>query len=1281
MGKFSGASSVQRAQEGQLLDLDLPTGPAVEAPAPAAEPAAPPPQGSLMDELRAAEPSPEAQADVETAVQEGIEPLAAEVERQSIPSLAERGAGGDRVDRWLRPPTPARSVSSQSPDGNLRSRAAAMAKAVETGAITPIISSRGTAGHAVKEAGGTGPEVAEAIATEKEGSLTAAIERAGAVVTSPTTGKPVPAPEYVQVASVVTENMIADLAYGEEVTGDPLGDAIGETITDKETGEVIPVTHAQGNARLGQQIHQEFQRMQGVKVPEKLPKQEAETVGGVFKDMWAANNPDLVTKAVDPKTNQLVYQLTAQGQTSMQQGAADRKRLFPKQHVRPAKTPLPTGQLPGDIGENVVKPVAGAVGKPKFGNIIKQAMTNLAQVPNVVDKQRAKLLFSTILPVLQSGDHSSWQAEINNFGPSKLQKFQAAAAQQTKRQQEAQSMGQDFDEDFYDPQANMDALTDKIAQEVQAIAKERNGANYLSYGVQAFNGRISPQQSFFDPTTSKAVRFVTRNAVPAIAKPGSRIEKNLRQMYAMMLVKGADAKLPNEREVALNGAAPKLEAWGDRLNAALEMSDADYDAISTAIEQGIALDDQAFPQVKPLNLDEEADAELIAAIESKGEDGPHFMDGLMDFANYTKAKRRGVPHNSYFNAYIDGKTNGLASNGIQMGHIGTAERTGVVRNNRKQLLDDGDIRDELKKIAIDSISDGWDGDTDGFESELNDVAEQVFGNRDLNKKTTMTFGYGKEIESFGKDIEETIALISEMKSGQLDPRNPPLSADPNAWTQEQKTEYLMWQRGKLKEESTYEGFNAEVLFHSSPQPNISTDGFQYRPVNVPNKGSSGKGPGIFTHGADTDASKYGNNVYAVIYNKKEHTYAGKEDTSANALDEIFVPQKGVEEITRIFPPSPDVIAKFIGETDANRASGPGDSFNTSLAAVDAKMSRAELAETLLTKYETSLREVLSDDALESRELMRSAAMLHAATNTLFSIKSYVGQDLNFGHDVSTGYDEAGKTTYRLYGEGVTGPDKRTVAHYESEATSSAARTRDGKATPGEYAYGGSVVGPVQSLDAATVALTAAGRSWDRLKQSSGGNPYMHTIYDAFKMDAMGYDVVMEEVNKNWLDASMKWSYLEETLTATDNALKGFNEDMKSRDQGAEVSENEAIYMNWLLTPEETLSGKLFMKNFARKIQKVKDFTKGEADFNKSYSNMIAQMRAVGYDVYNPPAKPTVTQLRTFVQVLAKELELKPRLSHAVSKTNKNKALLKSEILKKGYKTPSGERIALQYYAH
>ena len=139
----------------------------------------------------------------------------------------------------------------------------------------------------------------------------------------------------------------------------------------------------------------------------------------------------------------------------------------------------------------------------------------------------------------------------------------------------------------------------------------------------------------------------------------------------MMLVDGGDNVLPHIRETKFEAEAARLEAWGDRLQQAMTMTDADAEAISQAIEAGTPLSDPNFPQVAPIALDSEADAELINKIEKKGEDGPHFIDGLIDASKYLKARRAGKPYHSYFNAYIDGKTNGIASNGIQMGNSKT----------------------------------------------------------------------------------------------------------------------------------------------------------------------------------------------------------------------------------------------------------------------------------------------------------------------------------------------------------------------------------------------------------------------------------------------------------------------------------------------------------------------------------------------------------------------------------------------------------------------------------
>ena len=75
------------------------------------------------------------------------------------------------------------------------------------------------------------------------------------------------------------------------------------------------------------------------------------------------------------------------------------------------------------------------------------------------------------------------------------------------------------------------------------------------------------------------------------------------------------------------------------------------------------------------------------------------------------------------------------------------------------------------------------------------------------------------------------------------------------------------------------------------------------------------------------------------------------------------------------------------------------------------------------------------------------------------------------------------------------------------------------------------------------------------------------------------------------------------------------------------------------------------------------------------------MRSVGYDWMKPPEQPTVKQLKMFVDTIHNQMIVFDRLDRAVNFTNKQKAELKKEIMKDGYKTKSGRTIALQYYAH
>ena len=1048
----------------------------------------------------------------------------------------------DLSARWNKQAQPFKisaATASTTSNGGIFTRAKNMAKSVQEELIIPPVSLRNTEGFKPAQEGASPVDVANAVAAKSQGSVQAAVTRLGAVnQTDPR--NPVIDPDFMMAGSIVTENLIMEYAGGADLEAeteiDPIAEALQEERKkpDIEVGnkKVKRIAKQQGNARFGKQIALEYQRLKGNPTPESLPAQEAETLGDTFKMLWVAQNPDLAYVTTDKKTNQKYIELKPEGEDVLAAGKEARKRLFPTVNVRPAKNAPPKGELRGDVGKNVAKTIQGGVdiGKQDIDPTIGAAMKNLSSVPNVVDKQRMKILFSTALPVLKTmneGGIDRWEATINNIGKDKQAKHLVKHGPEGA-------------------QVEMLNAAQKLANEIQGIAQERNGANYLTYAMQGFQGRISPQQGKFNPTTSKAVRFVTRNAVPAPAKPNSRVDYNLRQMYTMMLVKGGDKVLPHVRETKFEAEAAKLEAWGDRLQQAMTMTDAQADAIAQAIESGMSITDPNFPPVPEIALDPEADAVLIDTIKSKGEDGPHFIDGVIDASKYLKARRAGKPYHSYFNAYIDGKTNGLASNGIQMGNTETARRTGVLRSSPTAYLDSpGDIRDQLKDDLLFAVdNNGFDGNVHNYSSELNTVARAVFSNRDLNKKTTMTFGYGKEVDTFADDMVLTADLLA-------------------------------------------------------------------------------KSPEEFDSPAEHEA------------------YVA-------ALDEL-----------------------------KQALSDPG-----------------ELGGTLMTVYKPALEGVVSEEALATRSIMRASAVLHAATNTLLSIEGPTGLPLNFGRDMQLP-GAADESIYWIRGEKIKGGEKQfTSYHQKSEPSSAAARTYTSKdeftgeqiqnAQPGDFAYGGSVVGPVQALDAATVAQTASGPSWNRMKQASGGNPYLHTIYDAFKADAMGYDVVLEEVNQNWLNTSMKWSYLEQTKKSTLDTMKKWREGMDARikkNPNEVLSENERSYMDFIMKMEESAAGKPVMKNYVKKIGTAANFNKRDMDVWKEAKTLQNNMRSVGYDWMKPPAQPTVKQLKMFVDTIHSQMIVFDRLDRAVNFTNKQKAELKKEIIKEGYKTPSGRTIALQYYAH
>lgn len=955
--------------------------------------------------------------------------------------------------------------------------------------------------------------------------------------------------DFLAAMSIVTENWMADNFGAEQrrmeaeakrndIGNDPMAEV-------EETPQAdTRIKKLQGNEQLGTEIVREYQRIQGDReTTDVLSPDEARLLGDAAKEMFAVANPEMVAR--DSSGKQTEFVLTPEGADIMANTDRVRKRLFPKQQIRPAKVVHASGKLPGEA-KNFTKEMSGELKPQADSAMIAEAKRNAASIANVVDSQREKILYMTMLPVLGGtpidNPVMAMNATINNVGPNKMQELIA--------KEKAKHAEGDLD---FSAQSVMNNIHNKAAEEVRSVAMERGGANYFTYYTMAYNGRIAPQQTAFDATNAKNVRFVTRAADPSVARKGNRIDKNLRQMYSMMLVgkntsgitlngnkQAADMLLPEQRERALVNATPQLVAWGRRLRHLVEtgMTDSQLEAVAAAIaagekltindEQGNPIPNPNFPQFTGLQLDPEADAELINEIKGKGEDGMHFIDGLIDFAKYDAAMKSKGQYASFFNAYFDGKTNGLAANGIQMGSMAIALRTGVVRTNDKHLLDDGDLRDELAKVLTDTLisqTGGLQNTPDGLSQEYYTIAHAVFNHRDLNKWSTMTFGYGLDISSMAGAIEESANILYEQKL-----------ANPEA---EGNQEYI----------SAYE-------------------------------------------------------------------------------------------------------------------------------TVRSQLNEPEFGNILLPTYSAGVVSVLSPEAIKSRALMKMSAAIAAFNNKTFTIMGPHGMPLHFGGKT---FDEDAQPTerqsYVIKDGGKT--TKRTADSYPG-ATKTAAAHRDG--TPGGKAMGGSVPGPIQATDAATVASLLSGKSWEKMKSASNGKPYVHSIYDAFKVDARSYDVALEEVNNNWYNINMKWSYLKEAKKSVDKNMNGIIKSMQKLDDKSTYATSEFPMLRDLLVYKETEYG--FQPHAL--TQFLKTTMDLPADLTPAESRKVAQDQAKmvvaeldkkGIALIDEPLQQlTGAQIKHAMRVILKSTQIQKRLTAMIEKNEVAKKKLDAEIKRLG--VPN-----LQYYAH
>lgn len=614
-----------------------------------------------------------------------------------------------------------------------------------------------------------------------------------------------PKADFLEIMSLVTEDAVAQLAYdqAEAVDMNPSEAQIGDQenvqiqLAEEELKGLSPFTKDKGNKDLGMRINREYQKYvnslpdstRKIDEYEDITPEQATALGDIAKELYYSSNKTVDGKNFMVRQNVIgdngklrtYFSLTPHGANMIRLGEAQRKGLFGAKVVRPSQNTDTRDRFEKKKNtRNVSSKTGPAVGVEKTFESIR----NLKKVQHVVDARRNKIVLVTALPVLLDGSveaANSIEATLNHVGQDKVNRIRRKAEEDIKTDPRiSEDMKQQVIDDTV--RATYDRLVSKLAQDIAGVSMERGHANSLSFYIQNFSGRIAPKETTLDLTTSKTARFVTRNVVPAIidvrTPRGKMLERNARSMYASILIgKSDDAPAggagasTTEREFLLETQTPKLYAWGKELRIALnKIPDSKIEEINVAIDNKVPLRSPEFPTIPALDI---KNPDLINAIKDNGEDGQMFMDSLVDFANYVdfknKINKTASPYDSdyQFTSYLshldDGKTNGAATIGMQVGSRNIAFKTGVLRSqNVLQLDENKDIRDELQDILLEDLDqNGFSGtfsaSTTGL---LHDIATQLFSTRGLNKITTMTFGYGKELESFKQDIREYIEIMS-----------------------------------------------------------------------------------------------------------------------------------------------------------------------------------------------------------------------------------------------------------------------------------------------------------------------------------------------------------------------------------------------------------------------------------------------------------------------------------------------------------------------------------------
>jgi len=609
---------------------------------------------------------------------------------------------------------------------------------------------------------------------ETENTLSQTINtKLNAVVEDPNTGMTSIDPDFGRVVSMATENSLDNAFMGNK----DVDEDMENSMTEDERGNAIAVDKinpADLATQTGRQIHKWWvaeKKANGQPVADTLTDQEAKDLGATGLMSYAGAFPDMLgvdyTKGGrdadgNPNAEGMRFVLKDEGRRSLEANRDTRKRIFDTR-TEPSRTAKPAG-LTGDSAKE--KPAIRGRKNLESDDkayasleTVEESLSNQNSVNHIVDNRRSRIALALLLPSLygEIGDPTNVFGDAFGMGSVAYDTI-------VKEQMTLHNMPEDKANNFA-----MNVIQSKkkaMAREIQAIAKNMGVPNYLTYAMQPLTGRTMAQQTDFNPTRKKIVRFVTRSMHPAVIRSAAgRLYDNY--MNIMALSFGADSFLPKGRMRDLNNNKQKYRDWGISLRDNLETAfpEAMFLQGTEAIREGQQVPD---PSQQLLLFQRGLAPDLMEYLTKKGEDAPMAMDALIDFANFWDNMDAGKPHKTHVNAYIDGKTNGIANQAIMLGIRKLAFKVGLLRSDGSETaIEGGDVRDRMAELITARLDEGtipvipMNRLQDGKDGILLKVLKKLGADRTINKQISMIFPYGKEITGMKGEIAK---LIPEIRS-------------------------------------------------------------------------------------------------------------------------------------------------------------------------------------------------------------------------------------------------------------------------------------------------------------------------------------------------------------------------------------------------------------------------------------------------------------------------------------------------------------------------------------